>query len=119
VASSFISPEQAQLNLDTEIGKADFDTIRRRAEARWDELLGRAKVEGGSAEQQRTFYSCLYRCILFPHKFYEKDGQGSPSISARTMARCMTACSTTDSGFWDTFRAAQPLYNLLIPGGEC
>lgn len=79
VASSFISPEQAQRNLDQEIGNADFDTIRKQAESRWNQMLGRAKVEGGSAEQQRTFYSCLYRCILFPHKFYEIDAQGKPA----------------------------------------
>jgi len=92
VASSFISPEQAQLNLDREIGKAGFDTIRTRAEARWNELLGRVKVEGGSGEQQRTFYSCLYRCILFPHKFMSRTGRGSPSTSALMTGRCMPAC---------------------------
>jgi len=113
VASSFISPEQAQLNLDTEIGKADFDTIRTRAEARWNEMLGRAKVEGGSDVQQKTFYSCLYRCILFPHKFYEKDGQGKPVYFSPYDGKVHDGVLYTDSGFWDTFRAAQPLYNLL------
>src|ERR1035437_2577747 len=76
VASSFISPEQALQNLQHEVGNADFDTIRHQAEERWNAALGRARVEGGSEEQRRTFYSCLYRCILFPHKFYEMNGQG-------------------------------------------
>ena len=115
VASSFISPEQAQKNLDQEIGMADFDTIRNRAEARWNELLGRAKVEGGSDEQRRTFYSCLYRCILFPHKFYEKDGQGKSVYFSPYDGKVHDGVLYTDSGFWDTFRAAQPLYNLLYP----
>jgi len=115
VASSFISPEQAQLNLDKEIGQAGFDTIRRRAEARWNEVLGRAKVEGGSDEQQRTFYSCLYRCVLFPHKFYEKDGQGKPVYFSPYDGQVHAGYLYTDSGFWDTFRAEQPLYNLLYP----
>jgi predicted alpha-1,2-mannosidase len=115
VASSFISLEQAQLNLDQEIGNADFDTIRSRAEARWNEMLGRAKVEGGSDEQQRTFYSCLYRCILFPHKFYEKDGQGKSVYFSPYDGKVHDGVLYTDSGFWDTFRAAQPLYNLLYP----
>ncbi len=116
VASSFISPEQAQRNLDQEIGSANFDTIRSRAEARWNEMLGRAKVDGGSDVQQRTFYSCLYRCILFPHKFYEIDVQGQPTYFSPYDGQVHTnGVLYTDSGFWDTFRAAQPLYNLLYP----
>lgn len=115
VASSFISPEQAQKNLDAEIGTADFDTVRSRAEARWNEMLGRAKVEGGLDVQQRTFYSCLYRCILFPHKFYEKDAQGKSVYFSPYDGKVHDGVLYTDSGFWDTFRAAQPLYNLLYP----
>ncbi|HWH70872.1 MAG TPA: glycoside hydrolase domain-containing protein, partial [Candidatus Sulfotelmatobacter sp.] len=65
VASSFISPEQALRNLKLEIGTADFDTIRRQAEARWNEALGRARVEGGTDDQRRTFYSTLYRSIVY------------------------------------------------------
>src|SRR5262249_25492678 len=78
VASSYISPEQAELNLQREIGDADFDTIRERSEAAWDELLGRARVDGGTEEQRRTFYSCLYRALLFPQKFHELDKNGKP-----------------------------------------
>jgi predicted alpha-1,2-mannosidase len=115
VASSFISPEQAQKNLDAEIGNADFDTVRSRAEVRWNEMLGRAKVEGGSDEQRRTFYSCLYRCILFPHKFYEQDAQGKSVYFSPYDGKMHDGVLYTDSGFWDTFRAAQPLYNLLYP----
>src|SRR5690606_8561014 len=70
VASSYISHEQAQLNLDREIGKADFDTIKKRAEATWNALMNRIKVEGGSETQQRTFYSAMYRSFLFPHRFH-------------------------------------------------
>jgi predicted alpha-1,2-mannosidase len=115
VASSFISPEQAARNLEQEVGDADFDTIRTRAEARWNEMLGRARVEGGSKEQQRTFYSCLYRCILFPHKFYEIGEGGKPVYFSPYDGKVHEGVLYTDSGFWDTFRAAQPLYNLLYP----
>jgi predicted alpha-1,2-mannosidase len=115
VASSFISPEQALQNLQHEVGNADFDTIRHRAEERWNEALGRARVEGGSEEQRRTFYSCLYRCILFPHKFYEVNGQGKQVYFSPYDGKVHEGVLYTDSGFWDTFRAAQPLYNLLFP----
>jgi predicted alpha-1,2-mannosidase len=115
VASSFISLAQAERNLQQEIGAADFDTLRQRAEARWNEYLSRVSVEGGSEEQLRTFYSCLYRCILFPNKFYELDGQGKKVYFSPYDGKVHEGVLYTDSGFWDTFRAAQPLYNLLYP----
>ena len=115
VASSFISPAQARQNLQNEIGDADFDTIRSRAEARWNEALGRVQVKGQLDDQIRTFYSCLYRCLMFPHKFYEIDAQGKRVYFSPYDGRVHEGVLYTDSGFWDTFRAAQPLYNLLYP----
>ena len=115
VASSFISPAQALQNLQSEIGDADFDTIRSRAEARWNEALGRVQVKGPLGDQMRTFYSCLYRCLMFPHKFYEFDVQGKRIYFSPYDGRVHEGVLYTDSGFWDTFRAAQPLYNLLYP----
>ena len=120
VASSFISAEQAERNLAQEIGGADFDTIRQRAEARWNESLGRAQVEGGTADQRRTFYSALYRATLFPHRFYELDANNQPAYFSPYDGKVHAGHLYTDSGFWDTFRAAHPLINLLYPetGGE-
>ena len=120
VASSFISAEQAERNLAQEIGGADFDTIRQRAEARWNESLGRARVEGGTDDQRRTFYSALYRATLFPHRFYELDANNRPAYFSPYDGKVHAGHLYTDSGFWDTFRAAHPLINLLYPetGGE-
>ena len=75
-ASSFISQMQAVQNLE-ELGKDDFETVKAKAQARWDEVLGRIEVEGGTTDQYRTFYSCLYRSTLFPRKFYEIDKNGN------------------------------------------
>lgn len=115
VASSFISPEQAQRNLEQEIGGADFDTIRARAEARWNETLGRVRIEGGTEEQHRTFYSAMYRSVLFPHRFYERDAAGKPIYYSPYDGKVHSGYMYTDTGYWDTFRAAHPLYNLLFP----
>lgn len=115
VASSFISPEQALRNLYHEIGEADFDTVRQLAEMRWNEALGRARVEGGSEDQQRTFYTALYRSIIFPHKFYELNKQNQPVYFSPYDGKVHDGYLYTDTGFWDTFRAAHPLYNLLYP----
>jgi predicted alpha-1,2-mannosidase len=115
VASSFISPEQAQLNLDREIGQASFETIRRRAEDAWNGMLNRARIAGGTEEQRRTFYSALYRSILFPHRFNEVDAADQPVYYSPYDGKIHHGYLFTDSGYWDTFRAAHPLYNLLFP----
>lgn len=115
IASSFISPEQALRNLQTELGTDDFETVRSKAQARWDEVLGRIEVEGGTDDQLRTFYSCLYRSTLFPRKFYELDAQGNPVHYSPYNGEVLPGYMYTDTGFWDTFRSLFPLLNLVYP----
>jgi predicted alpha-1,2-mannosidase len=115
VASSYLSAEQAQRNLDREIGSADFDTIRQRAEDSWNAMMNRIKVEGGTAAQQQTFYSAMYRSFLFPHRFHEFDGQNQPVYFSPYDGKVYSGYMYTDTGYWDTFRASHPLYNLLVP----
>ena len=115
VASSFISGEQALRNLETEVGDADFETVKARAQERWDEVLGRIEVSGGTEEQYRTFYSCLYRSTLFPRKFYEIDAKGNPVHYSPYNGEVLPGYMYTDTGFWDTFRCLFPLLNLVYP----
>ena len=115
VASSFISAEQAGLTLKREIGDADFDTIHERAEAKWNETFAKIKVEGGSEEQQRTFYSAFYRSVIFPHRFFEFDQNEKPVYFSPFDGKVHEGYLYTDTGLWDTFRASHPLYNLLFP----
>ncbi|MFT4033715.1 MAG: GH92 family glycosyl hydrolase [Siphonobacter sp.] len=114
VASSFISPEQAELNLK-EIGKDDFETVKNKARAIWNKELGRLNVEGGSVDQTRTFYSCLYRSMLFPRKFYEIDANGKVVHYSPYNGQILPGYMFTDNGFWDTFRAQFPFFNLMYP----
>lgn len=113
-ASSFISMQQAYTNLKEVEGK-DFDTVREEARRRWNDVLGRIIVSGGSPEQYRTFYSCLYRCLLFPRKFYECAEDGKIMHYSPFNGRICEGKLYTDSGFWDTFRALFPLLNLVYP----
>lgn len=114
VASSFISPEQALLNLK-EIGNDNFDTVKAKAKAAWNKELLRVKAEGGTADQTATFYSCLYRAMLFPRKFYEIDANGKVVHYSPYNGKVLPGYMFTDNGFWDTFRAVFPLLNLLNP----
>ena len=113
-ASSFISQMQAVQNLE-ELGKDDFETVKARAQERWDEVLGRIEVAGGTTDQYRTFYSCLYRSTLFPRKFYEIDKSGNPVHYSPYNGEVLPGYMYTDTGFWDTFRSLFPLLNLVYP----
>ena len=114
VASSFISPEQAELNL-RELGDGSFDALVAEGRAVWNDAMDRIRVEGGSDEQLRTFYSCLYRSLLFPRKLYEIDAQGAVVHYSPYNGQVLPGYMYTDTGFWDTFRCLFPLLNLMYP----
>lgn len=86
VASSFISFDQAAINMK-ELGNDNFDTLVQKGKDVWNEHLSKIEVEGGDLDQYRTFYSCFYRSLLFPRKFYEINAQGEVFITARIMVR--------------------------------
>jgi len=115
VASSFISPDQAQLNLNQEIGSSTFEAVKDKAKAAWNAEMSRIKVEGGTIDQTRTFYSCLYRSMLFPRKFYEYDAKGAVVHYSPYNGQVLPGYMFTDNGFWDTFRAQFPFFNLMYP----
>lgn len=119
VASSFISPEQAAINLK-ELGDGNFDRIKKDAKSRWNEVLGRVEIGLDPADMQtvdriRTFYSCLYRSVLFPRSFYEINARGEVVHYSPYNGRILPGYMFTDTGFWDTFRALLPLVNFLYP----
>ncbi len=114
VASSFISPEQAELNLK-ELGNKTFEQVKESGRDRWNEVLGRVEVGDNDLDKLRTFYSCLYRSVLFPRGFYEYDAQGQPVHYSPYNGEVRPGYMYTDTGFWDTFRALFPLVNLLYP----
>ena len=114
VSSSFISLEQALLNLK-ELGDDSFDALVQEGRDAWNEALGRIEVEGGNLDQYRTFYSCLYRSLLFPRKFYEIDKTGQIVHYSPYNGEVLPGYMYTDTGFWDTFRCLFPLLNLMYP----
>ncbi len=114
VASSFISFEQAILNLK-ELKNDPIETVAEAGKAAWNKELGKIEIEGGSIDQYRTFYSCLYRSLLFPRKFYEIDQNGQVVHYSPYNGQVLPGYMFTDTGFWDTFRCLFPLLNLMYP----
>lgn len=114
VASSFISLEQANLNLK-ELGNNTFDKIVENGKNEWNQVLGRIEVKDNNIDNLRTFYSSLYRSVLFPRSFYEIDAQGKPIHYSPYNGQVLPGYMFTDTGFWDTFRSLFPLLNLMYP----
>ena len=114
VASSFISYEQAETNL-RELGNDSFETVMAKGRQAWNDVLGRIEVDGGTLDQYRTFYSCLYRSLLFPRKFYEIDNDGQIVHYSPYNGKVLPGYMYTDTGFWDTFRCLFPLLNMMYP----
>ena len=115
VASSFISPEQAQLNLDREIGADSFKVTKEKATKAWEKELGKIQIEDDNIDNIRTFYSCLYRVLLFPRKMYELDESNEIVHYSPYNGKVLPGYMFTDNGFWDTFRAVFPFFNLMYP----
>ena len=115
VASSFISLEQAKINLRREIGAKTFEDVKVEAENAWEEEFQKIRVEGGTLEQKQTFYSCLYRVLLFPRKFYELDDENNVIHYSPYNGKTETGYMFTDNGFWDTFRAVFPFFSFIYP----
>lgn len=114
VASSFISHEQAEINLK-ELGNDAFEQIADKGKKAWNEVLGKVEVEGGTLDQYRTFYSCLYRSLLFPRKFHEVNAAGEVVHYSPYNGEVLPGYMYTDTGFWDTFRCLFPFLNMMFP----
>ena len=114
-ASSFISFDQAELNLKRELAGDSFDQTKTKAKDIWNKTLNHVQVEGGTVEQMHTFYSCLYRMLFFPNKMYEINAQGKIEHYSPFNGKIMPGYLFAGTGFWDTFRALYPFLNLVYP----
>ena len=114
VASSFISHEQALLNLK-ELDGSGFDEIAERGRERWNEVLGKIRIHDDNIDNLRTFYSNLYRTVLFPRNLTEIDADGKIMHYSPYNGQVLPGYMFTDTGFWDTFRSLFPFLNFLYP----
>ncbi len=114
MASSFISWDQAEINMK-ELDCSSFDQIMGKGKDRWNQVLGRIEVEDDNIDNLRTFYSCLYRSLLFPRMFYEIDANGNIMHYSPYNGEVLPGYIFTDTGFWDTFRCLFPFLNLMYP----
>lgn len=113
MATSYISVDQARVNLDREIGEKGFDEVREEAIAAWDKRLDAVEIEHHDIEHVKTFYTCLYRAHTFPHKFYEITADNKIMHYNTVTHEIVPGVSYVDNGFWDTGRTCYSFYSLM------
>lgn len=114
MATSYISVEPARLNLLQEVAVKTYDQLKEETSAKWNDLLGKIIITDTEANK-RTFYSCFYRCFLFPRMFHEYDENGMPQHYSTRTGGIAPGVMYTDNGFWDTCRTLYPLLTMLVP----
>lgn len=114
VATSYISVEQARLNLRCELENKTFEELSLAAETAWESLLSRLEIDADE-KTTRTVYTCLYRAFVFPNKFYELAEDGKPYHVVAETGEVKKGVAYTNNGFWDTYRTVYPLYSIVRP----
>ncbi len=114
IATSFISAEQAELNLQRELENKSFSIVKEDAAMAWESLLRRIEIEADE-KTMRTFYTCMYRAFVFPNRFYETDETGEAWHVEPESGAIKRGVSYTNNGFWDTYRTVYPFYSLVCP----
>jgi predicted alpha-1,2-mannosidase len=115
IAGSFISREQAMTTLHRELGGKSFQRLRAAAEKAWETELSRIEIAGGTEEQRRIFYSCLYRVALFPRIFHEFDSSENAVHYSAYRGGVRPGVMYADHGYWDLYRAWYPLMSIINP----
>lgn len=115
IGTSFISPDQARTNLEREIGSRPFRAIAAEAAGVWERALGRVRIEGRTELEHRTFYSCLYRTLLFPRVWHEQNAAGEIVHRSPYSGKVESGVLYADHGFWDDYHAWYPMMLLLYP----
>jgi predicted alpha-1,2-mannosidase len=115
IGTSFISFDQAQMNLETEVGSKTFSAVADESANVWEHALSRVRVQGRTDAEQRTFYSCLYRTLLFPRIWHELNSDGQLVHRSPYTGRIEPGLMYTDHGFWDDYHAWYPMMLLLYP----
>ena len=115
IGTSYISAEMAELALERECGNKTFDELLAENNEIWEERLSRidVKFDENEDDMMRTFYTCLWRTFLFPHKCYEIDADGKYVHYTPIDGSVHDGVRYTDNGFWDTYRTVYPLFTLI------
>ena len=112
IGVSYVSVENARLNLETENPGWDFEGIKNAAETEWNSVLGKIEVEGTNEDRMEQFYTHLYRSLIHPNICNDVNGEymGADFKVHKTLRNQYTSFSN-----WDTYRTQIQLLSILDP----
>ncbi len=110
---SFVSIENARLNMNTEQPDFNFDKVKATASNMWNSDLSRVKVEGGSKDDKTIFYTALYHLLIHPNIIQDVNGE-YPMMESLKVGHT-TGNRYTVFSLWDTYRNVSTLMTLLFP----
>jgi predicted alpha-1,2-mannosidase len=112
IGLSFVSTENARMNLEKELGNKSFAKVRKDASKTWEAMLEKIQVAGGTEREKGLFYSCLYRSFLWPA--LRSDVNGEFRDEAGKVVRKDFQYYTIPS-LWDDYRNKLVLLTMLSP----
>ncbi len=112
MAISYISINQAKINYNKELKNKSFNDLLNDSEIIWENELNKIDVKTNDENKLKTFYSSLYRTLLFPHKFYEYNENNEIIHFNLENGGISKGFMYVDIGFWDTFRTLFPLMTI-------
>ncbi|HTY11702.1 MAG TPA: GH92 family glycosyl hydrolase [Bacteroidota bacterium] len=115
IGTSFTSAEEARKNLERETNGLDFDAAKERLKTRWDAMLSKVQVRGGSMKSRTNFYTALYHAFILPRTYNDVDGSYPSFAGGDSICNSGDHTYYCDFSLWDTYRALHPLFNLVIP----
>ena len=113
---SFISAKQARKNLNADIPDWDFDLLKEKGRRKWNDVLGKIEIKGGTKDQKTVFYTALYRNYERMVNISE-DGQYYSGYDD-TLHYDNDTSFFVDDWMWDTYRASHPLQAIINPEAE-
>lgn len=113
IAVSYVSIENARENLKKETGELSFEDVFKKTSTKWNDLLSKITVEGGSEDDKTIFYTALYHTLIHPNTFNDVNGE-YPKMATRETLKTEGTRFTVFS-LWDTYRNLHSLMSLVYP----
>ncbi|MBE0658353.1 MAG: glycoside hydrolase family 92 protein, partial [Bryobacteraceae bacterium] len=119
VAISYVSEEQARVNLKAELAHWDFDRVVKESYAEWNDYLGRIDVQGGTREQRVKLYTDLWHSLLGRGIYSDANGKYTDNTGAAPRVRQVPLDSAgrpvRDTYNSDSFWGSHWTLNVLWP----
>lgn len=116
IGISYVSIDNARRNLDAEQpAGTTFDNLHKAAVKCWNDNLSRIRIEGGTPEQRKVFYTALYHTLIHPNLLSDTNGEYPLMERSGETGVTNDGDRYTVFSLWDTYRNVHQLLTLVYP----